>query len=107
MFFGAGGNEVDVPLRRLRVFGVWPRKPASVFRWGGSWRGDGRVERVGFEGWGLGMGGDGCGGGVEGVAGDEDVVVGGAAAFGGDDVGVVGGCDFVDDADHVFVPVGV
>lgn len=35
---------------------------------------------------------------------DEDVVVGGAPAFGGDDVCEVGGGDFVDDADHGFGP---
>ena len=41
------------------------------------------------------------------MAGNEDVVVRGAAAFGGDDVGVVGGGDFVDNADKAFGPVGV
>ena len=38
---------------------------------------------------------------------DEDVLVGGAAAFGGDDVREVRGGDFVDDADHGFGPGGV
>lgn len=33
-------------------------------------------------------------------------MVGCAAAFGGDDVGVVGFCDFVDDADEAFRPAG-
>ena len=60
-----------------------------------------------FEGLGFWVRGD-CWGGVwEWVAGDEDVVVGGAAAFGGDYVGVVGGGDFVDDAHHAFGPVGI
>lgn len=40
----------------------------------------------------------------EGVAGDGYVVVGGAAAFGGDDVCVVLGPDFVDDADEAVGP---
>jgi len=41
------------------------------------------------------------------VAVDEDVLVGGSPAFGGDDVREVGGGDFVDDADHGFGPGGV
>ena len=36
----------------------------------------------------------------------EDVLVGGAPAFGGYYVGVVGGCYFVDYADQALVPTG-
>lgn len=62
---------------------------------------------MGFEGRGGGVGGDCVLGGGEGVAGDEDVLVGGAAAFGGENVGEVWGGDFVDDAYEAFVPMGV
>lgn len=65
------------------------------------------VEGVGFEGRCGRVGRDGCGGGGEGMAGREDVLVAGAAAFGGDDLGVVRGCDFVDNAYEAFVPVRV
>lgn len=41
---------------------------------------------------------------VQGVAVDEDVLIAGAAAFGGNDVRVVFEGDFVDDADEGFVP---
>ena len=41
----------------------------------------------------------------EGVAGYEDVCVGGTAAFGGDDLCEVGRGDFVDGADEAFGPV--
>ena len=34
------------------------------------------------------------------MAGDKHVVIGGTAAFGRDDVRVVGGCNLVDDADE-------
>ena len=54
-----------------------------------------------------GVGGDGRSAGGELVAGNEDIVVGGATAFGGDDVGVVRRRDFVDDADEAFGPLGV
>ncbi len=40
------------------------------------------------------------------MAGDEDVLVGGAAAFGGYYVGVVCFCDFVYDAYETFLPAG-
>ncbi len=53
------------------------------------------------------MCGDGGACGWEGVACYEDVVVGGAAAFGGDYVRVVCGGDFVDDAYEAFGPVRV
>ncbi len=59
-----------------------------------------------FEGFGGGKGGHDGGGGGEGVACYEDVLVGGAAAFGGYYVGEVGGCYFVDYADETFVPAG-
>lgn len=48
---------------------------------------------------------DGCGG-RERVACYQHVLVGGAGAFGGYDVEVVGGCYFVDYADEAFVPMG-
>ena len=38
------------------------------------------------------------------VAVDEDVLVGSTSAFGGDDVGIVLFCDFVDDANETFLP---
>lgn len=44
---------------------------------------------------------------MQGMAVDEDVLVGGTPAFGGDDVREVGGGDFIDDADHGFGPGGV
>ena len=50
---------------------------------------------------------DGGGGRRQRVTCDEDVMVGGAAAFGGDDVRVVVGRDFVDDAHEAFGPVWV
>lgn len=50
---------------------------------------------------------DGRGGRGEGMACCEDVLVTGAAAFGGDDVGVVGSGDFVNDAHETFGPGGV
>ena len=53
-----------------------------------------------------GVDGHGGGGGGEGVAFYEDILVGGAAAFGGYYVRVVGGCYFVDYADETFVPAG-
>ena len=52
------------------------------------------------------MEGDGRGTQAEFVAGDEDIVVGGAAAFGSDDVGEVGFSDFIDDPNKAFVPAG-
>ena len=48
---------------------------------------------------------DGCGG-REGVACYKHVLIGGAAAFGGYDVEVVGGRYFVDYADETLVPAG-
>lgn len=53
-----------------------------------------------------GMFGHAHGAAGEGVAGDGDVGVGGAAALGGDDVRVVLRGDFVDDADEAVGPVG-
>lgn len=38
------------------------------------------------------------------VAGNENIMVGSTAAFGGYDVGVIRSCDFVDDADEAFGP---
>lgn len=59
---------------------------------------------MGFERGVSGVDGDGGGAWAKFVAGDKDVVVGGAAAFGGDDVGEVGFCDFIDNTDEAFVP---
>lgn len=53
------------------------------------------------------MCGDGAGRGGKRVACYEHVVVGGAAAFGGDYMRVVVGRYFVDDADEAFGPVGI
>ena len=57
-----------------------------------------------FEGRCGGVFGNGGGAGGELVAVDEDVLVGGAAAFSGDDVGVVCESDFIYDADKTFGP---
>lgn len=35
---------------------------------------------------------------------DKNVLIRGAAAFGSNDMGIVGGCDLVDHADQAFVP---
>ena len=59
-----------------------------------------------FERGARGMGRDGGDARRELVAGDEDIMVGSTAAFGGYDVGVVRFCDFVDAADKAFGPAG-
>lgn len=94
-------------MRVTRLAAVVVAAPGVWVLLGGWGRGWGGVEGVGFEGGGGGYGGDGGEGGGQGVAGYEDVLVGGAAAFGGEDVGEVAGGDFVDDADETFGPVGV
>lgn len=65
----------------------------------------GREEGVSQEGRRGGVFGHAHGAVGQGVAGDGDVGVGGAAALGGDDVRVVLGGDFVDDADEAVGPV--
>lgn len=107
MLFRAVAQELQVSCRGLCVVGVRTTKTPAVGGDRGPGERDGREKRVGFEGWGRGVGGNERGVGGQGVAVDEDVVVGGAPAFGGDDVGEVGGGDFVDDADHGFGPGGV
>lgn len=62
---------------------------------------------MGFERLGARFGRDGGGRRRQRMAGDEDVVVCGAATFCGDDMGVVFGGDLVDDAYEAFVPVGI
>lgn len=69
------------------------------------WGVGGREEGVCEEGRRGGMFGHAHGAAGEGVAGDGDVGVGGAAALGGDDARVVLRGDFVDDADEAVGPV--
>lgn len=107
MLGGAVGDEFEVAGGGLSVAGVWAGEAAAARRGGGSRRCgcEARgVEGVREEGWGRGVHGDGVGGGEERVAGDDDVLVGGTAAFGGDDVVEVGWGELVDDADQRFVP---
>ena len=103
MFRRARGDEVEIARRGLRV-GRIGSGDTFVIIWGGAGWGCGGEEGVSEKGGGGGVHGDGFGGGWEDVAGDEDVRVSGTAAFGCDDVSVVGGGDFVDDADETLVP---
>lgn len=107
MFLRAGADEIDVALRGLCVIGIGAGELAATFGGLGPGRCHGAVEGVGFEGWRCGMGRHGCAGGGEAVACCEDLLVAGAAAFGGDDVSVVRGGDFVYDAHEAFVPACV
>lgn len=94
--------QLQVARRWLRVRGVRAPEPAAMFGFVG--REGGREERVRFEGRGVGFFGHSGAAVVESVAIDQDIMVGGAAAFSRDDMGVVGGCHFVNDADHAFFP---
>ena len=104
MLGGAGADERQVARGGLCEGGGWAREAAAAKGGVWGWGRDGREERVRVEGGRVWDGGHGGAVRGERVAGDEDVLVAGAAAFGRDDVRVVGGRDFVDDADEAVGP---
>lgn len=95
MFSCARSDEIEIAGRGLRITGIWASRLGRV---GGREEGVGEERRRvrGIRDRGAGRG--------EGVAGHENIGVGGAAAFCRDDVRVVGQRDFVDDADEGLAP---